>query len=82
MEQSRKASAIEAVVNIIIGMGVALGSQYLVFPLVGIENVSHKTHIEITVWFTFISFIRSYFIRRFFATKIHRMAERAAGLRK
>lgn len=80
-EQSRRASAIEAFANIAIGMGVALGSQYLVFPLVGIENVSHRTHIEITAWFTLISFIRSYCIRRFFATKIHALAQRAASLR-
>lgn len=81
MEQSKKASAIEALVNIAIGLGVALGSQYIVFPLVGIHNVSHGTHIQITIWFTAISFARSYFIRRFFATRIHSWAEKAAQRR-
>lgn len=66
MRQSRAASAVEAIVNILIGMGVALGSQYIIFPLVGIYNVSHSVHIQITVWFTLISFIRSYAVRRIF----------------
>jgi hypothetical protein len=77
--QSRKASAIEAIFNIVIGMGVALGSQYLVFPIVGIENVSHATHIYITLWFTAISFIRSYIIRRWFTTRMNRLIKRIAG---
>lgn len=66
MNQSRLGSAVEAIVNILIGMGVALGSQYVVFPLVGIHGVSHATHLWITFWFTLISFVRSYFVRRWF----------------
>ncbi len=73
MTQSRAASAIEALTNIAIGMGVALASQYLVFPLVGIHNVSHSTHIQITLWFTVISFLRSYLIRRFFTAHFNRL---------
>jgi len=71
MKQSRAVSAIESVVNILIGMGVALASQYIVFPLVGIENVSHSTHLEITAWFTLISFVRSYSIRRWFSSRLN-----------
>ena len=58
-------SMVEAATNILIGMGVALGSQYIIFPIFDI-HVSHSTHLWITFWFTFISFIRSYFVRRFF----------------
>ena len=68
--QSRLISVIEALVNILIGMFVALASQYLVFPIVGIHNVSHAVHIEITLWFTLISFIRSYAIRRWFSSRL------------
>jgi len=71
MKQSKTVSAIESAVNILIGAGVALGSQYIVFPLVGIENVSHSTHLEITAWFTLISFVRSYSIRRWFSGPLH-----------
>ena len=70
--QTKVVSAIEAGVNIAIGMGVALGSQYVVFPLVGIHNVTHTTHLWITFWFTLISFVRSYFIRRWFSQKLNK----------
>ena len=76
MEQTKLVSVVEALVNIVIGMGVALLSQYIVFPLVGIHNVSHATHLEITAWFTLISFARSYCIRRFFANGLHRTVVR------
>jgi len=74
--QTRLISAIEAIVNIIIGMGVALASQYIIFPLVGIHNVSHATHIEITVWFTLISFVRSFTIRRWFSRRLNGVLQR------
>ena len=47
--QTKRESVIEAITNIVIGMGVALGSQYLVFPIVGIENVSHSTHVYLSL---------------------------------
>ncbi len=68
--QTRLISAIEAVVNILVGIGFALGSQYLIFPLFGI-HVSHSTHLWITFWFTLISFIRTYFIRRWFSQRLN-----------
>lgn len=74
--QTRLISAIEAIVNIIIGMGVALASQYVIFPLVGIHGVSHATHIEITVWFTLVSFVRSFTIRRWFSRRLNGVLQR------
>ena len=71
--QTRLVSAIESLVNIAIGMGVALASQYIVFPIVGIENVSHSVHIQITLWFTAISFFRSYLIRRWFSKRLNKV---------
>ena len=70
MAQSKKASVAEAIINIAIGMGIALGSQYIIFPIVGID-VSHATHIQITIFFTVISFARSYLIRRWFTTRLN-----------
>ena len=72
MQQSKLESAAEALVNILIGMGVALGSQYLVFPMVGITDVTFGEHLYITVWFTIISFTRSYTLRRFFNAGLNR----------
>ena len=63
--QTKRRSLTEACANIAVGMGVALGSQYLIFPWFGID-ISHRSHIMITVWFTAISLARSYTLRRLF----------------
>lgn len=62
--QSRKRSLYEACINIAIGFGVALVSQMLIFPLYDI-HVPFQTDLAITAWFTVISLVRSYCIRRF-----------------
>ena len=64
--QTKIQSALEAVLNVAVGAGVALGSQLVVFPLVGIHGTPMATHITITMWFTLISLVRSYIIRRWF----------------
>lgn len=68
MAQTKRESVIEAITNIVIGMGVAYVSQVIVFPIVGIHNTAATTHLQITLWFTAISFVRSYLIRRYFTT--------------
>jgi len=69
--QSRRHSALESVLNILIGIGVAYLTQILVFPLFGIY-ISTASHLGITLIFTFVSFFRSYFVRRLF-NKLHLM---------
>lgn len=78
MKQTRLGSLYEALINVLIGFGVGLASQFLVFPLVGIE-VSLATNFEICAWFTVISIIRSYIIRRWFNERLHKAAQRMAG---
>ena len=73
--QTRIVSAIEALVNIAIGMGVALTMQYLVFPTEDI-HVGLPAHLRITIWFTLASFLRSYVIRRWFSQKLNRILKR------
>jgi len=68
--QTRLISAIEAIANILIGMGVALASQYAIFPLFDIQ-ISHGAHLQITAYFTAISFARSYFVRRWFTNTLN-----------
>lgn len=63
--QSRLGSFIESAVNIGIGYFVALLSQLLVFPMFDI-HVSFETNLWIGAWFTLISLIRSYVVRRWF----------------
>ena len=63
--QSRRRSITESLTNIAVGMVVAVASQYLIFPMFGIE-ITFGEHMWITVWFTVISIVRSYLLRRYF----------------
>lgn len=63
--QSRKGSAIEAVVNVLVGYCVAVGTQAAVFPLFGLQATIEQNLI-IGVIFTVVSLVRSYALRRMF----------------
>ena len=63
--QARRNSLLESIVNIAVGYGVALLSQIAVFPFFGIR-ASLSDNIQIGAWFTVISLIRSYALRRIF----------------
>lgn len=65
MSQSRLHSAIESVANTVVGYGVALASQLVVFPLFDI-HIPFTSNLAIGAWFTVISLVRSYCVRRFF----------------
>ncbi len=65
MKQSRRASLFESVANVVLGYGVALGTQVVVFPVFGLD-VSFKDNIEIGMIFTVASLIRSFTLRRAF----------------
>lgn len=66
--QSKKHSLIESVSNVLIGYLVVLFSQLLIFPFFGID-VSLSDNLLIGLWFTLISIVRSYTLRRFFNRK-------------
>lgn len=78
MTQTRTESLIESVINILIGYGVALVSQILVFPMFDI-HVSLSTNLWIGAWFTVISLIRSYVIRRWFNGRVKKAARAMVG---
>lgn len=63
--QSKIGSLVESLINILIGFGIALGSQILIFPMYGV-NISFHDNVIITLWFTLISIARSYMLRRLF----------------
>ena len=71
--QSRLESIIEVLLNSLIGYAVALVSQLIIFPLVGID-VSLQTNLIIGLYFTVVSIARSYILRRFFNRKIKQAA--------
>ncbi len=56
---------IEVATNIAIGLVVSFISQIVIFKLYDI-HISVTQNVEITIWFTVISIIRSYLVRRWF----------------
>ena len=63
--QTKKMSLIETVSSVIIGFIVALISQLIIFPVFGIE-VTLTENLLIGAFFTIVSIIRGYYVRRFF----------------
>lgn len=66
--QSKLQSLIESLTNILIGYLTALLSQVLIFPIFDIY-VSFQDNLLIGLYFTIISLIRSYLVRRYFNNK-------------
>jgi len=58
-------SATESLANVVVGFMVAILSQLIIFPRYDI-HVPISTNLWIGVWFTVISLIRSYILRRWF----------------
>lgn len=63
--QSKFASLIESIANIAVGAIVALISQLAIFPLFDI-HIPMSSNFGIMAWFTAISVVRSYVVRRYF----------------
>ena len=61
--QSRLESLIEACINVLIGFGVSVVANFVVFPLVGV-SASTGQILWIGLAMTFISVSRSYLVRR------------------
>jgi hypothetical protein len=65
MKQSRAMSLIEAVANVIVGYGVAVATQIVVFSWFGIEATLDE-HLAIGLAFVGVSLARGYLLRRMF----------------
>ena len=65
MTQPRWQSAVESVVNVAVGYGVAVAAQVVIFPLFGFHP-SLRDNLLIGAAFTVVSLGRSYFVRRLF----------------
>jgi len=65
MSQSRRMSGLESVANVVIGYGVALATQVVVFGALAI-SVSLEQNLWIGAVFTVVSLARSYLLRRVF----------------
>jgi len=63
--QSRTMSFVEAVTNVVVGFGLALLTQVLVFSMFGLA-VTFDQHVSIAMIFTLVSLARGYVLRRLF----------------
>lgn len=69
--QTKTHSLIESLANVAVGYLVAVASQVAIFPLFGI-HVPLRSNLTIGLWFTGISIVRSYAVRRFFTHRTER----------
>jgi len=65
MKQSRVMSLVESVANVIVGYGVAVVTQILIFPIFGLHTTLAQ-NLKMGAVFTGISIIRSFALRRLF----------------
>jgi hypothetical protein len=79
MQQSKLGSLYESAINILIGFVVALSSQLVIFPMFDID-ISLGENFGITLWFTLISVVRSYVVRRWFNARLRSAAMKMAGV--
>jgi hypothetical protein len=63
--QSRTMSLVEAVTNVIVGYGVAVLTQMIVFPRFGL-HATLEQNLAMGSIFTVVSLVRSYALRRLF----------------
>ncbi len=65
MKQSRLMSLVEAVANVIVGYGVAVVTQILIFPIFGLHTTLAQ-NLQMGLLFTAVSLARSFLLRRLF----------------
>ena len=65
MKQSRAMSLVEAVANVVVGYGVAVVTQILIFPVFGLQTTLAQ-NLQMGAVFTIVSLGRRYALRRLF----------------
>ena len=65
MKQSRLMSLVEAIANVLVGYGVAVITQILIFPIFGLHTTLAQ-NLQMGLLFTAVSIIRSFLLRRMF----------------
>lgn len=71
MTQSRLESLVETVCSTLVGYTLALVGQLVIFPLYGVE-ITLNANMQIVAWFTLLSLVRSYCVRRYFEWRLRR----------
>jgi hypothetical protein len=65
VKQTRLMSLIEAITNVVVGYGVAVVTQMLVFPVFGLHTTLAQ-NLKMGLIFTGVSILRSFLLRRIF----------------
>ena len=65
MKQSRLMSLVESVANVVVGYGVAVVTQLLIFPIFGLHTTLAQ-NLKMGAVFTIVSIARSFALRRVF----------------
>lgn len=65
MRQSRSMSLAEAAANVLIGYGIAVATQVVVFPIFGI-HIALADDLRIALVFAVVSLLRGFVLRRLF----------------
>ncbi|WP_041633614.1 DUF7220 family protein [Magnetospirillum gryphiswaldense] len=65
MRQSRRMSMVEAAANVVIGYGIAVATQVVVFPIFGI-HITLADDLAIGLVFAVVSLARGFMLRRVF----------------
>ena len=78
MNQSRAMSLIEAVANVVVGYGVAVATQILIFPVFGLHTTLVQ-NLKMGGIFSLVSIARSFALRRLFEAVKIRRAERESA---
>lgn len=68
VSQTKTQSAIEAVTNVVVGFLINFTATIYLFPFFGWE-ITISQNLELSVYFTIISLVRSYLLRRFYNWK-------------
>ena len=80
MKQSRAMSLVEVITNVVVGYGLAVTTQIVVFPWFGIET-GLTEHLTIGLAFLVVSLVRGYALRRLFEAFRLRQAKRTNAAR-
>ncbi|WP_197919083.1 DUF7220 family protein [Thiosulfatihalobacter marinus] len=77
MKQSRLMSLVESVANVVVGYGVAVVTQILIFPIFGLHTTLAQ-NLKMGAVFTVVSIARSFALRRVFEAIRMRAAKKSS----
>lgn len=79
VDQSKKSSLTEALINVAVGFGVSMISNIVILGMYGYHLTVGRQFL-LTTWFTIISISRSYLLRRVFNWIGRKKVERSAAV--